>query len=62
MPARTRARRTSGLSRDLWVAAASALLSGLACYAAFDVDNVTSWLLGLPFAAAACLVVRFKKR
>ena len=51
----SRAARTTGLSRDLAVAAVSALLSGLACYAIFDVDSVASWLPGIPFAVAACL-------
>ena len=39
--------------RDLAVATVLALLSGLACYFIFDVDSVASWLLGIPFAAAA---------
>ena len=41
--------------RDLAVATVLALLSGLACYFIFDVDSVASWLLGIPFAAAACV-------
>ena len=41
--------------RDLAVATVLALLSGLACYFVFDVDSVASWLLGIPFAAAACV-------
>jgi len=41
--------------RDLAVATVLALLSGLACSAIFDVDSVASWLLGIPFAAAACV-------
>jgi hypothetical protein len=43
------------LSRDLTVAAVLAVLSGLACYFMFNVDSLASWLLGIPFAIAACL-------
>ena len=47
--------RASRAPRDLAVATVLALLSGLACYFIFDVDSVASWLLGIPFAAAACV-------
>ena len=47
--------RAPRTARDLAVATALALVSGLACYFIFDVDSVASWLLGIPFAAAACI-------
>ena len=42
-------------SRDLAVATVLALASGLACASVFDVDSVAAWLLGIPFAVAACV-------
>ena len=47
--------RATRPSRDLAMATVLALLSGLACYFIFDVDSFASWLLGIPFAVAACI-------
>ena len=47
--------RVPRASRDLAVATVLALVSGVTCYFIFDVDSVASWLLGIPFAVAACV-------